>query len=138
MQTWRICPKSREADELFRERPALQRRVREAHPEVCWIYLTCRTGRARVLKYSKSKPEGLEERRRVLRKLCRNLDEHLEYIKNDPILCAAGEDDWLDAIALALTARDVGKRRIRALTAELEDHKKDEYGIAMEIWGVPG
>ena len=121
-------------DELLRENLALQGSVREAHPELCWIYLSGKQAEeVSRSRYSKKNPKGLAERRAILRLYCRNLDRSLEDAKEDTILRAAGEDDWLDAIALAVTARGVSKGEVRSLPTK---PAADEFGIAMEIVGV--
>lgn len=103
--------------------PELQERIREFHPELVWQRLNA--GRPLQNKHS---PEGLEERKRLLRPALANLDALLAA---RPRGCDA--DDVLDAlVGLELAQRIVQKppRAQRLPTCP----PRDARGLRMEIW----
>src|SRR5205085_3782793 len=96
--------------------PALQRRVREAHPEVSFALLN-----GRQLRFPKKRPEGEAERRLLLRPVFGEL----------PPVAGAARDDVIDAYALLWSARRVAQNEARVLgTGE-----RDERGLRCEIVG---
>ena len=114
VQLWHILDKIREVDTSMK--PALQRRVREAHPEVSFALLN-----GGPLRYAKKQPEGETERRRLLRPLFGELR---------PVPGAA-RDDVLDAHVLLWSAR----RLVRSEARVLGSGERDGSGLKCEIVG---
>lgn len=108
LQAWNILPKVREVDEAVTRR--LQRRVREAHPELAFAAMN---GGAPLP--SKHTPAGLRARQRLVGRV-------------DPPR-GARLDDALDAMALRWSAA-----RLAAGAGEaLGDGSRDARGLRMEI-----
>lgn len=105
-QLWNILYKIREVDEAMT--PRLQRRIREAHPEVSFALL----GGA-PMRFPKKTREGLAERRAL--------------VGPGPKLRGATEDDVLDACALLRSAMHPSR--------VLGDGKRDARGLRCEIVG---
>lgn len=61
-QAFSILPKIKEVDEVLSHRPALQGRIREIHPEVC--FAVWNGGRA--MRHRKSSPTGRAERESLI------------------------------------------------------------------------
>src|SRR5262249_49179060 len=91
-QTFHLFSKMNEVDRLLRSTPALQRIVREAHPELAFARMN---GGKPVLS-KKRQPEGYAERRKLLAK--HGFKTKIER------LSGAARDDILDAIAVCRTA----------------------------------
>lgn len=106
-QLWNILYKIREVDRAMT--PRLQRRIREAHPEVAFALL----GGA-PMRHSKKTREGLAERRALVGPV--------------PRLAGAAVDDVLDAFALLRSAS-------RTDRLVLGDGQRDSRGLRCEIVG---
>jgi predicted RNase H-like nuclease len=116
VQLWNILPKIREVDRLVA--PALQDRLREAHPEL--VFQRLAGGDALPAKKS---PEGRHRRRDLVAAAGFDaIDAWLGRLKGT----GAGADDLLDACALALAAREPG--------GVLRCPATDARGLRMEIW----
>lgn len=123
-QGFHLLPRIREVDALLD--PARQERVREVHPELCFLELA-----GRAMRHPKRRAEGREERRRLLaaalgrgwdaawREACRRLR------------ATAAPDDLLDASVAAWTARRILEGRARRIPA---DPPRDGRGLRMAIW----
>jgi predicted RNase H-like nuclease len=114
IQLWNILHKIREVDEAMT--PRLQRRVREAHPEVSFALLN-----GAALRFAKKSADGEAERRRLLRPIFGEI----------PAVPGAARDDVLDAYALLWSARRARRGEARALGAS----EQDERGLRCEIVG---
>ncbi|CAN5267977.1 DUF429 domain-containing protein [soil metagenome] len=110
LQAFHLLPKLRELDAAMT--PALQRRIREAHPELAFAEVA-----GRMLP-SKKTPPGQRARRQVL--------EQLGLLP--PPVRGAALDDLFDAAILCWTARRVLEQTARVLGGDL-----DERGLRMEI-----
>jgi predicted RNase H-like nuclease len=120
LQAFHITSKIAEVDRMMRERPALQGRIRESHPELCLAALNG----GRPMTWSKKRPEGRQERLAVL---ARHLPVSAEILEGR--VAGAAPDDLLDALVLAVSVR-VGLRTGFCTTAPVQ---RDVYGLAMEI-----
>lgn len=122
-QSWGIVPKIREMDEFLRRHPAFRARVREVHPEVSFCFMAG----GQPLRYSKKKPGGREERRRLLKPF---FGKTLNEARADRIKSAVAEDDVLDAFAAVWTAE-----RIAGGIAETfpSAPPHDRFGLPMQI-----
>jgi len=127
IQSWNIVPKIKEVDSFLLENKSLQRKVWEAHPEICFAALN--QGQPMTLK--KSIPQGEEERITILQKKYKKAREIYEegiqifFRKN------VKKDDLLDAICLA----------VNAMLGEQEEYdfifsnknKKDREGVEIKM-----
>ncbi len=110
IQAFHLLPKVREVDAAMT--PPLQRRIREAHPELAFA-----EAGGRILGAKKT-AAGARARVRLLRVLG----------LRPPAVTGAALDDVLDAAILCWTAR-----RIVAGTARVLGGDRDERGLRMEI-----
>lgn len=126
MQTWNIAPKIAEADLLMRDNPAMQLRVRESHPEVCFTALNG----WQPMQHKKKTPAGAAERLELLSRLSGNAEaayrKNLDRYRRSQVAA----DDILDAMVLAVSARDAIASGTPTLPAM---PLRDEYGLRMEI-----
>lgn len=128
VQSWAISDKINQLDRFLRiEHPGAQEKIREAHPEVCFWALNDNSS----MNYSKSGQPAAAfwERVEVLRQIDPGIHDHLRdaSMNLDEMV---GNDDVIDAFALALTASP--------LTSELHSlpdkgPEFDEKELPMEI-----
>jgi predicted RNase H-like nuclease len=118
-QTFHLFPKMNEVDRLLRDRPALQRIVYEAHPELAFARMN---GGKPVLS-KKRQPDGHAERRKLLAR-------H-GFKTNVERLSGAARDDILDAIAVCRTATLIAAGTATRLGPADE---RDRHGLPMNIW----
>lgn len=123
VELWNILPKIAEADRLVT--PALQARVREAHPEVIFAVLA---GRPRGLEHSKKTPAGERERLGILGPFVPAFDP--ERVRRALGRAAVARDDIVDAVALLVCARRIHAGRARVFPSVPE---RDRRGLRMEI-----
>ena len=122
IQTFMICPKVAEVNGVMT--PELQERVIEIHPEVSfWAAAGMRS-----MTYTKSKPEGYEERRAILARVLERPIWSREEART--VARPAVPDDVLDATVAAWTARRVAEARAGRFPIEGE---RDRRGLRMEI-----
>ena len=114
IQLWNILHKIREVDEAMT--PRLQRRVREAHPEVSFALLN-----GSPLRFAKKSADGEAERRRLLRPIFGEI----------PAVPGSARDDVLDAYALLWSAHRARRGEARVLGGG----ERDERGLQCEIVG---
>jgi predicted RNase H-like nuclease len=96
LQSWLICGKIREVDELLASHPTLRGRIRESHPELCFRAFAG----GKSMERPKRTPVGFLERLRTLS----GVYPHAEDALRNTTLRGAGLDDLLDALALAAAA----------------------------------
>jgi predicted RNase H-like nuclease len=123
VELWNILPKIAEADRLVT--PALQARVREAHPEVTFAVLA---GRGRGLEHPKKTPDGERERLAVLRPLVPAFDPGA--VRRALGAGTVARDDIVDAVALLVCAGRIHAGRARVFPSVPE---WDRRGLRMEI-----
>jgi predicted RNase H-like nuclease len=123
-QTWNICDKIRQLDELLLSRPEWRQRLHESHPEVCFVGL-----HGGPMRHAKRSSEGLEERLALLERY---------YSRSRALYHAAldawprkqlARDDVVDALVLAVTAMQPAECRRRLPRVP----QVDELGLPMEI-----
>lgn len=110
-QAWGIVPRIREVDVFLAEHEDADGTIRESHPELCFQGLDV-AGR---IDASKHDAAGLEQRKDVLAAVDPAMASvydriEREYVEVDPAfarpISTNARDDVLDAMALALTARE--------------------------------
>ena len=124
-QAWNLLPKIREIDAAMT--PARQRRFREAHPELVFIRLIGTPCAA-----PKKTPAGAAERQRALTGCGIDSAAIIADMRRRKIAASVvAEDDIIDALALAVSARDACRGEAWRMT----DGSRDGRGLVMEIWG---
>lgn len=120
-QSWALCPKIREVDQLLQARPHLRGRIREVHPEVCFWGLT-----GRPMRHSKKTREGAQERLDALATVWPPARDYVAEALHKH--GKANRDDIIDALVAAVCAREIN--RCRTLP---EEAQTDATGLAMEM-----
>ncbi|MHA1522417.1 MAG: DUF429 domain-containing protein [Promethearchaeota archaeon] len=126
-QAWNISPKILEVDLFIRKNLRLNQLLWESHPEVCFWALN----KQEVMKHSKKKPEGFEERLKILKTASEKIDLQVDF---DSILhqfprSQVQKDDLLDALVLALTATE----KLGSFKSFPENPTFDERNIPQRI-----
>ena len=121
-QAFAILPKIRDVNLLLQPNPALQQRVREIHPEVCFAFWNWGV----PMQHRKASREGQAERVKLIdaewpgqrQAILDSLQGSFEY------------DDLNDAFAALWTARRIAQGTARVLGTQ----PIDKYGLRMEMW----
>ena len=121
-QAFGILPKIREVNLTLQPNPALQQRVREIHPEVCFAFWNWGV----PMQHRKSSPAGQREREMLIDA---EWPGQREAILNR-LLGRYEIDDLNDAFAALWTARRIARGTAKALG----DQATDKYGLRMEMW----
>jgi predicted RNase H-like nuclease len=121
IQLWRLGPKIAEVDAIMT--PDLQKRVREAHPELAFLRLNF--GRPLA---SKKSEKGIAERISLLKR--ERFTEIRRWIEVDRLGTGAKPDDIVDACAAAVAARDFSQGNVLPRGPA----PKDAKGLKMQIW----
>ena len=139
-QSFAITPKIGEMDEYLRNRRVDSPQIREAHPEVCFMELSENN---QPMTHKKSKREGFRERCVVLRHCARHvdgLDVRAIYEKarrEESRTTKLADDDILDAIALAITAKFGWQNGFRRLPEDLSHDCKKPKPPEMVYYVIP-
>ena len=125
-QAWNIVPKIREIYAILRQKPELQTRVRESHPELCF----CQLNDQKPILPKKKAGAGQQKRLDVLEKYSANAKAFLSTnIAAFPRKIIA-IDDIIDAMVLALTAALGTQNGFQVLP---ENPESDRHGLRMEM-----
>jgi predicted RNase H-like nuclease len=133
IQVWSIVPRIREVDGFMREFDETTGRVREAHPEVAFWALNDRD----AVEASKQTEKGREKRLEVLDDNAANAEAGYENLERElitdppryaPVLGSGTEDDIVDAMTLAVTAKLGSENEFTVLGGD-----EDNEGLPMEI-----
>jgi predicted RNase H-like nuclease len=126
-QLFMIAPKIREVDAVLRANPAAVSRVREVHPELAFWRLN---GERALDQPKKTKSRcyapGVALRRSLLIKA--GFPSDLVHMRPPR---GAGEDDLLDALACAATARRIAGGRAQSFP---DPPERDRFGLPIAIW----
>ena len=121
-QFYVLSPKLREVDETMT--PELQARVREVHPELCFLEMNG----GKPLPYSKKSSEGFQRRMDLIRES--GFPEIGDWVRRYP-KDQVSPDDVLDAFAACWTAERFHWGVAEQIPA---DPEKDSRGLRMEMW----
>ncbi len=124
IQAFNIIAKVKAIDDMLRDAPAVRDRVREVHPEVSFTIMN-----GGAVAPSKKTADGRAVRRRLLSRELGAADV-ARLCAERPAGCA--EDDLLDAMAVAWSARRIRNGEAIALPADVV---ADRYGLRMQIAG---
>ena len=132
-QSYGIWRKIAEVDEILtgRDKPS---NVREVHPEVCFWALNGKKAVSPKKIRSKINPDGMDERKRVLRHSKLQIDDIFKCARSKfPRKTAVGDDDILDALVAAVTAKLGCQDNAYKLRTLPECPPKDCEGLLMEM-----
>jgi len=120
-----LVPKIREIDLLLVDDIAARESVRECHPEVCFAAL-----KGCPLDHKKKSYAGMFERVHLMETYYESVGELLDEMYVEHTRSRVAPDDILDALVLAVTAREA-KGSLHSLP---ENPPMDEKGLPMAIW----
>lgn len=124
LQTMAIIPKIREVDEFLLKHEDYKKRLMESHPEVCFVSFS---GWNLSSKHSAS---GIISRVELLAKHLPQVT--LDFVETEAKKNKCNEDDVVDAICLAVTARLHMRKKTERLPLEYSP-KKDAKGLPMQM-----
>ena len=124
-QSWGICRKIREVDDLLLSKPGPGAKVREVHPEVCFWALAGRS----PMKHNKRRSEGLRERLAILAAFEPNAARFFDFVLAEEPRRKVSADDVLDALVAFVTSSASNSQlaSVRGVPAS------DERGLPMEM-----
>ena len=124
-QSWAICKKIAEVDEVLLSDLEARRKLREIHPEVCFWALNER----QPLRHPKSSRGGLEERLSLLIRHVADARALVDAAMSKQLRRDLKADDVLDALAAFVVARAMPNQ-----TETLQGSPStDEKGLPMEM-----
>ena len=129
-QTLAIIPKMAEVDRFLQEHPEYRDRICESHPELCFARLS----KDGAIEIKKSRSEGITKRVEVLKE--RLKPGALDDIKSLAEKGNCKQDDVLDAVCLAVTARLKADGKCESIHGELrpgEEFIVDNTGLRMQM-----
>jgi len=125
LQSWNITPKIRLLDDMFQSKPELQEKVFESHPELLFMKLN-----GGMIYQKKNTKKGLRHRLSLIVDREGIADDFFRDIKEEFRRNEVGEDDIVDAMALAIGAKQSADDGIKTLPEQPEN---DSMGLVMAI-----
>lgn len=125
LQSWNITPKIRLLDDMLQAKPELQEKVFESHPELLFMKLN-----GGMIYQKKNTKKGLRHRLSLIVDREEVADDFFRDIKEEFRRNEVGEDDIVDAMALALGAKQSVAEGIKTLPEEPEH---DSLGLVKAI-----
>ena len=134
LQAWHLVPKIREVDAFLRADPSWMGRIREAHPELIFRWLTA-SGVAEEGLHSpdlpsKRTPSGFETRLALLEAASPGIGGVVEEALQAHPRRVLARDDILDALAVAVASKLGGNVGLQAVP---DPPERDGEGLPMEI-----
>ena len=132
-QAFSITRKIVEVDEIMQSRDKnAHPKVREVHPEVCFWALNGEN----PMSNGKKGKAGVEERKQIVRGFVPKVDDVLKQVRNNFAVAQVANDDVLDALAAAITAK-IGCRQGGFQTLP-DNPPTDSKGLPMEmVYAIP-
>ena len=133
-QSFGIAPKIAEMDEFMRTRDTTSPEIREVHPEICfWALKGGKPGSS--MSHNKKTLWGFKERIKVLRRCAQEIngidvDAIFKKARDKYMKKEVADDDILDAIAVAITAKIGCENGFMTLP---DNPPKDSKGLPMEM-----
>jgi predicted RNase H-like nuclease len=125
LQSWNITPKIRLLDDMLQAKPELQEKVFESHPELLFMKLN-----GGMIYQKKNTKKGLRHRLCLIVDHEEVADDFFRDIKEEFRRNEVGEDDIVDAMALALGAKQSVDDGIKTLPEQAE---LDSMGLVKAI-----
>lgn len=125
LQSWNITPKIRLLDDMLQAKPELQNKVFESHPELLFMKLN-----GGMIYQKKNTKKGLRHRLSLIVDREEIADDFFRDIKEEFRRNEVGEDDIVDAMALALGAKQSVDNGIKTLPEQAE---RDSMGLVKAI-----
>lgn len=115
LQAWNITPKIRMVDELLREDENLKNKVLESHPELLFQGLN-----GGMIYQKKNLKKGIKHRLELIEAKEPIADDFFRDIKEEFRRNEVEEDDIVDAMVLAYSAKISGEKGIKTLPEKVE------------------
>ncbi len=115
LQAWNITPKIKLIDKLLRENERFKTKVFESHPELLFQKLN-----GGMIFQKKNLKKGIRHRLELLRAEEPIADDFFREIKEEYRRSDVGEDDIVDAMALAYYAKQSIEKGIKTIPEEVE------------------
>jgi len=125
IQSFCICRKIREFDEILSRQPTLQQRIKEVHPEIC--FWACNNNRP-MLHKKKSK-KGRAERHSIISEYFG--EKTINDVRSKYLVKEVAHDDIYDAFIALWTADRIYRGEAKQIP---NPSPCDEKGIHMEMW----
>lgn len=127
VQSWNILPKIREVDAFLQDHSAARERIRECHPEICFLGLA-----GEVVGEKKKSQAGYERRIEILEQHLPHAGTFAEAERIKLPRAVAARDDIVDAMVAAVTAREIALDANTLCTLP-DEPESDATGLPMEI-----
>ena len=128
VQTYSIVRKIRQVDSFLPRNKLARGRIREIHPEVCFLALA-----GRPMRYSKKSTWGFQERIQVLQSVFPQTGKLVDFALSTYRRRDVASDDVLDALVAAVTA--IGG--LKGLMSIPKEPEFDSRGLRMQIMFRP-
>ena len=128
LQAWNITPKIKMLDRLLQVEPELRVKVFESHPELLFMILNG----GQIYQKKKTK-RGLRHRLDLISALEPVADDFFRDIKEEFRRNEVAEDDIVDAMVLALAAKETHPGTTGQLATLPEEPEVDETGLVKAI-----
>lgn len=124
-QSWNIAAKIKQVDILLHENIDLRGKLRECHPEICFWALNHK----QAMRFNKKRSSGRTERLAVLKRYLSEAEKILAWTMTNYARSEVAQDDIIDAMVIAVTARQ-GSKDLRGFPV---NPTRDRLGLVMEI-----
>ncbi len=119
LQAWNITPKIKLVDDLLTSQEGWSDKVMESHPELLFQKLN-----GGMIFQKKNLKKGIRHRLELIREEVPVADDFFREIKEEWRRSDVGEDDIVDAMALALFAKRSIEKGIKTIPKEVEHDSK--------------
>ncbi|MBK0370241.1 DUF429 domain-containing protein [Flavobacterium agrisoli] len=123
-QSWFICSKIKELDQILLQNEKLKARFKESHPELAFHYLNRKVS----MEFNKKTESGQKERLFLLSQFSSNIDFIYKNTLQKYKRMDLAKDDIIDALCLAVTLEEISTNNI-----PLECSNVDEKKLPMKI-----
>lgn len=123
-QSWFICSKIKELDQLLLQNEKYKARFKESHPELAFHYLNQKIS----MEFNKKTETGQKERLFLLSQFSPSIDVIYKNTLQKFKRMDVEKDDIIDALGLAVTLQEIIKNNI-----SLESSTVDEKNLEMKI-----
>lgn len=113
LQAWNITPKIKVVDTILRSDESLKEKVFESHPELLFQHLN-----GGMIYQKKNLKKGVKHRLELISRSESEADEFFRVIKEEYRRSEVGEDDIVDAMALAYAAKQSLTKGVKTLPSE--------------------
>lgn len=125
LQSWNIVPKIRQLDAILQNHGPIKEKVFESHPEL--LFMNLNRG---IIYQKKNSKKGILHRLDMISEREPVAGDYFRQIKEEFRRNEVAEDDIVDAMVLALTAKESAATEIKTLP---EKPERDSFGLVKAI-----